>query len=389
MDFSEKSISINHVSPKILVTDLEGVKDQAQKVVFNNIKLTYDKKTWYLNSAGILDLLRITKENDKSELGLNKSAFENYVVALSQEINELPRGEVTEYSSDGKVTGFKITENGKELDAKSFSEGLKEAIFSQKTALAIPVKEVKSSDDPRKYGIFTLIGEGKSTYKGSAAGRVHNLSLAAERTSGVLVPPGGIYSLNKSVGEISAATGYNSAYIISNGRTVLGEGGGVCQTSTTLFRAILNAGLPIVMRYPHAYRVSYYEQDMPVGFDASVFQPSLDLQFKNDTPNYVLVQAYPDTANYALTFRIFGTSDGRSVEISKPVISNVSGAPAPLYQDDPTLPKGVVKQVDFAASGATVYFTRKVKNGDEVLFTDTFTSRYQPWKAIFLVGTKE
>ena len=115
----------------------------------------------------------------------------------------------------------------------------------------------------------------------------------------------------------------------------------------------------------------------------------MDLQFKNDTTNYVLVQSSVDTKTSTLYFKIYGTPDGRSVEITKPVVSNVIPAPEPQYQDDPTLPKGTVKQVDFAAPGANVYFTRTVKNGDKVLFKDTFSSRYQPWKAVYLVGTKE
>jgi len=77
------------------------------------------------------------------------------------------------------------------------------------------------------------------------------------------------------------------------------------------------------------------------------------------------------------------------VEISEPVITNQTPPPAPLYEDDPTLKKGVVQQVDFAAWGASSVFTRTVKKGDTVLFTETFSSRYQPWRAIYKVGTKE
>ena len=195
--------------------------------------------------------------------------------------------------------------------------------------------------------------------------------------------------MNNSVGPIDAAHGFQSAYIIKGGRTVLGEGGGVCQTSTTLFRAILNSGLPIVARYPHAYRVGYYEQDMPVGFDAAVFQPSWDFKFKNDTKAYVLVQSYVSTEESKITFKIYGTPDGRVVEISKPVITGQTPPPEPLYEDDPDLKKGVTVQVDFPAWGATSVFTRTVKRGDEVLFTDTFASKYQPWRAVFRVGTKK
>ena len=215
------------------------------------------------------------------------------------------------------------------------------------------------------------------------------MSLASERANGVLVPPNGIFSLNASIGEISGRTGYNSALIISGGRTVLGEGGGVCQTSTTVFRAALNAGLPIVMRYPHAYRVHYYEEDSKPGFDASIYQPTLDFQFKNDTPNYVLIQSSVDVPNVALNFKIYGTPDGRSVELTEPIITNQTPPPAPLYIDDPNLKKGITIQSDWATWGANVSFSRTVKRGGEILHTETFNTHYQPWRAVFQVGTKE
>jgi vancomycin resistance protein YoaR len=251
---------------------------------------------------------------------------------------------------------------------------------------------LKDSDMPsntEKFGIYALLGEGNSKFSGSSNARIHNLSLASERMNGVLVAPGGIFSLNSSIGEISGKTGYDTALIIQNGRTVLGEGGGVCQTSTTLFRAVLNAGLPVVMRYPHAYRVHYYEEDSPPGIDASIFQPTLDFQFKNDTPNYVVVQTYVDTKNLALSYKIYGTPDGRSVEMTKPVITSQTPPPAPLNIDDPTLAKGIKIQTDFPAWGASVYFTRTVKKGDQVVNTETFSTRYQPWRAVYRVGTKE
>ncbi|HZQ29900.1 MAG TPA: VanW family protein, partial [Patescibacteria group bacterium] len=174
----------------------------------------------------------------------------------------------------------------------------------------------------------------------------------------------------------------------ANGKTVLGDGGGVCQVSTTFFRALLNAGLPIVERHPHSYRVGYYEQDSPPGLDATIYYPSVDLKFRNDTGNYILIQTVVDYDNLRLTFNLYGTKDGREVSISNSVITNQTPAPPPLYQDDPTLPKGVIKQVDFEAAGADVYFTREVRKNGRVVLADKFVSNYQPWQAVFLRGTQ-
>ena len=169
---------------------------------------------------------------------------------------------------------------------------------------------------------------------------------------------------------------------------MLDDGGGICQVSTTIFRAALNAGLPIVSRTAHAYRVSYYEQKgFKAGFDATVWAPAVDLMFKNDTSHHILVQIVVDLPSAKIEVDLYGTSDGRRVELSEPVLSNFQPALPDKYQDHPTLPKGTVKQVDFAASGVTSVFKRKVFKDGLVIIDESFTSRFRPWQAIFLVGT--
>ena len=390
LDFSDKIMPVQIIEPEIIEKDVELFREAIEEIISEDLVINFEEKKWTLDSEKILNLIGFEKNEKEKRVKmiLDKSAFRDLANGLAAEVNESPKGEVV--STDGnKVLEFRITKEGKELDEEKFKEDLKSAIFDDRKNVSLVLKNVDDSSDKEKYGILSLIGEGTSHFAGSTAERIHNIILAAGNISGSLVPPGAVYSMNKSVGPIDYQHGFKSAFIIKGGRTVLGEGGGVCQTSTTLFRAILNSGLPIVSRYPHAYRVGYYEQDMPVGFDAAIFQPSWDFKFKNDTNAYVLIQAHSNLSENSLTFKIYGTPDGRSVEISEPVVTDQSPPPPPLYEDDPSLPKGVVRQVDYAAWGATATFTRTVRKGDTILFTDTFTSRYQPWRAIYKVGTKE
>jgi len=390
LDFSDKNILVQIVKPEITEKDIELFREIIEEIISEGLVINFEEKKWTLDSEKILNLIGFEKNEKEKRVKmiLDKSAFRDLANGLAAEVNESPKGEVV--STDGnKVLEFKIIKEGKELDEEKFKEDLKSAIFDDRKNVSLVLKNVDDFSDKEKYGILSLIGEGTSHFAGSTAERIHNIILAAGNISGSLVPPGAVYSMNKSVGPIDYQHGFKSALIIKGGRTVLGEGGGVCQTSTTLFRAILNSGLPIVSRYPHAYRVGYYEQDMPVGFDAAVFQPSWDFKFKNDTNAYVLIQAHSNLSENSLTFKIYGTPDGRSVEISEPVVTDQSPPPPPLYEDDPSLPKGVVRQVDYAAWGATATFTRTVRKEDTILFTDTFTSRYQPWRAVYKVGTKE
>lgn len=312
-------------------------------------------------------------------------------------INKKPVEAVFNFEN-GRVTEFRASENGRQVDKTLLNQevlskaGLVINNTNQKIVIIpIPVKILKptlTTDRVNKMGINELIGTGTSLFAGSIETRIYNVNLGASRVNGYLVKPGDTFSFAKAVGDVSNLTGYKQAYVIQNGKTVLGDGGGICQVSTTLFRAALNAGLPIVERHAHAYRVHYYEEDSAPGVDATVYVPSVDLKFKNDTGHYILIQSVIDLSQPRLTFMIYGTSDGRVVNQTDPIVTNVRPAPPDKFEDDPTLPVGTVKQVDFAAGGADASFTRTVTRNGKILYQDTFTSRYTPWQAIYLKGTK-
>jgi vancomycin resistance protein YoaR len=151
----------------------------------------------------------------------------------------------------------------------------------------------------------------------------------------------------------------------------------------------LAAGLPVIERRAHAYRVTYYEQNSPPGFDATVYSPTTDFKFINDTPAYILIQAKADNQASTLEVELWGTNDGRVATTTKPIITDQSPPPPDLYQDDPTLRAGQIKQVDWKAFGAKVKFDYHVERHGEVLTHKTFSSNYRPWQAVFLRGTKQ
>lgn len=318
------------------------------------------------------------------------------IAPLQKKINVKPIEALFRFENN-RVQAFRPSSDGKEVDIVILKGNIIQAFSSanqvtQTMTLPIPITITKpkvTTENVNDMGIKELIGSGTSLFQHSIENRIFNISLASSRIDGILIAPGKTFSATSTIGDISAATGYKQAYVITNGKTVLGDGGGVCQVSTTLFRAALNAGLPIVERHPHAYRVGYYEQDSLPGIDAAIYHPTVDLKFKNDTGHYILIQRIFDPIEQRLTFNLYGTSDNRQTIISKPVILSQSPAPEPLYQDDPTLPKGEIKQVDFAAAGANVYFTREVKKDGKIILSDKFTSNYRPWQAVFLRGTKE
>ncbi|OGJ39211.1 MAG: hypothetical protein A3A82_00190 [Candidatus Pacebacteria bacterium RIFCSPLOWO2_01_FULL_47_12] len=245
----------------------------------------------------------------------------------------------------------------------------------------------RSLAETNQLGINERIGLGTSHYAHSIPNRIHNVALTTGKISLALVPPGKEFSFNKTLGEVSSKTGFRSAYVIKNGQTQLGDGGGVCQVSTTLFRAVLNAGLKITRRLPHSYRVSYYELDNKPGIDATVYAGETDFRFTNDTDHYILVYGEADSTNLSMKIELYGTSDGRTSEIVDHVTWDPHPPLPPQYIPTTALPAGKLQQVDWSAPGISAKFTNIVKDKDgKEIHHDTFTSVYRPWAAKFLQG---
>jgi vancomycin resistance protein YoaR len=220
---------------------------------------------------------------------------------------------------------------------------------------------------------------------------MQNIEAAAKQYHGILVAPGETFSMGEHLGDVSLDNGFAEALIIYGGRTIKGVGGGVCQVSTTLFRAVFNAGFPIVERTPHAYRVSYYEQiaggsvdQTLAGLDATVYFPLVDFKFTNDSPYWILMETYMGSGS--LTWKFYSTNDGRTVTWETTGPTNVVSAPSPQFEENPELKKNEMKQVDWAANGADVNVTRTVWKNGAVYFQDTVVTHYEPWQAICQYG---
>lgn len=266
--------------------------------------------------------------------------------------------------------------------------------------LRLNVTEPKVADDATaaQLGITQLVSAQTTYFYGSSAPRLQNIQAAAANFHGVLVAPGETFSMGKYLGDISLDNGYAEALIIYGGRTIKGVGGGVCQVSTTLFRAAFFGGFPINERSAHAYRVSYYEQRANgsidprlAGFDATVYFPLVDFKFTNDTPHWLLMETYFNGSARTLTWKLYSTSDGRTVTYDTTGPLNVAPAPSPVIQVNEELNEGETKQVDWAADGADVTINRIVMRDGTIYFADKFQTHYEPWRAVceYGPGTKE
>lgn len=340
------------------------------------------------------------------------TAFVSTQIAPTVEV--APQDVTITRDESGAIAFVGTATDGIDIDYDTLTHLVNLALAENLTTVEIPTittkGRVNAPPDLQALGIKELIAAGYSGFKSSPPGRRHNIGVAIKRFNGLLVQPGETFSFGEHLGEVDGSTGYVKELVIREGETIPEYGGGVCQVSSTLFRAILFGGFPIVERHPHSYAVTYYAYPLGWGLDATVYPPAVDLKFKNDMGTAILMQAWAE-GNEA-TFKFYGTKDGRTVTMDGPYITDRRPAPPPITVQTDTLPAGVKEKKDTAHNGFTATWYRTVtypmghlaatsatapgvtvslSNRDAaasppLILKDTIISPYIPWPERWLVG---
>ncbi len=227
-----------------------------------------------------------------------------------------------------------------------------------------------------------LLGSATTTFWGSSADRIHNIALGAKRVSSITVEPGEEYSFLEHLGDVSLATGYKKELVISAGSTRKEAGGGICQVSTTLFRAAVDAGLPITERTGHGYIVGYYGP----GLDATIYGPWRDLKFMNDTGNPITITS--TVAGGEINFAITGIPDGRIATTSKMKVSDVKPPPPPIYISDFSLELGKKWCPETPVRGMKTEIMYTIIRPDGSVDEQLFKTNYKAWGKKCYMGVK-
>ncbi|MBX3013250.1 MAG: VanW family protein [Caldilineaceae bacterium] len=322
----------------------------------------------------------------RDPIQLDEATLRQQLTTWAQQLDIQPQDARLRFNAaTGGITVIQQSQMGRQLDIEATFAAAREALLNQSSQAQLVMVEAAPAVDMNRVaemGIRELVASGTSYFQGSSAARVHNIVVAAEKFEGLVIPPGGIFSFNEGVEDVSAANGFEDSLIIWGDQTATGVGGGVCQVSTTVFRAAYNAGLPIVERYNHGYVVSWYGEP---GLDATIYTPTVDFRFRNDTGAYLLIDPVVDASSGVLTFNLYGTKPNRQVTVGAPQQRDIKEPSPPEYRVDAAMAAGQQKQVEWEQRGMTVSVTRTiVENG--TTRTDTITSHYQPWRAVYLVA---
>ena len=250
--------------------------------------------------------LELNKEyNIKLNVTYNESKLSEQLSYIQRDINKQVKQATIEISDNGQMIATKSKE-GLEVDIISLKEQIYDMIKNKDIKnINLPVKIIKPIITTEQVkSINTILGQFSTSFN-EYSSRGTNIYIAAKSTSDILIMPGDTFSYNKSTGARTWSNGYKTAKVIVNGKYVNGEGGGVCQVSTTIYNAALISGLEIQEVHNHTYPSHY----VPKGRDAAVSYGYIDLKFKNNFAHPIYIKNI--VSNGAITSKIYGCSQDR------------------------------------------------------------------------------
>ena len=372
--------------------DLNAARERLAQALSQSVQVTLGGAYWTLppGELGRFVSQRVDPTKRGAEafsLSLDRSGLAAWLEErLAPQINREPEDAVVGWNGE-RVVSVEESVDGVVLKPEPLAELVEQSFFGDHKPAPAPVTVTKPMIDSGNLdglGVVTLLGTGTSNYSGSSDGRATNVEVGAQLLNGTLVPPRGEFSFNGAIGVINEENGFVEAQVIDGERIGKDIGGGICQVSTTVFRAAFLAGMPITEWWPHRYRIPFYEYDgWPPGLDASILQPSEDpstwgdFRFENPSDHWLLIESW--TNGVQVVVNIYGADLGYRVETDGPRY----GAKYQILPDeevvDPELEPGTISWTELAEEGQEVGHYRWVydRNGN-LLWERNFYTKYYP-----------
>jgi vancomycin resistance protein YoaR len=368
-------------APPVTEAMLEPVARRARIALSAPVVLEGTKRRWRLSRQRLAQLLLLPSDGAK-RLAISGPRAMAYFDALAERVGKPPVDAQFVPSGDG--IQVVASRNGTELDVAKTAQALLRAATSRTNRVAGVVVARAVPDRTTKEALAMGIDRRMSSYKTWNSGtwdRITNLRLGVLALDDTLVPPGGTFSLNEAIGERTVERGFRPAPVIIGTRYEEEVGGGTSQVATTVFNAAWEAGLNITERNPHSLYIDRYQ----LGRDATVYWPSLDLEFVNDTKSWVLVKGIVEGDGIRVS--IYG-GERRRVESSTGT-RVVTGSPPVRRVKDPTMPVGTTVVEEYGSSPSRTSVTRTVYGADgTVLREETWNTSYRGEARVVRVGTK-
>ena len=307
------------LEPQINTAEAESAVDKAREAMSGEMAFTAQGNRWTLSPADVGGTLDITRQDGTILVSLNKDRMSEALAGIYDDIEVTPVEAGYDFAADGSVI-VTPSRTGQSIEYNDLLANIESGVFEGQREYELPVitstpqytTEKLEAQKPTE-----LMGSYKTDYKATTdqgAERVANLEIASDAVSGTFVAPGDTFSMVDHVQDQN----YEDAHVIVESKEEIAEGGGLCQVTSTLYNAVLYAGLPVVERKPHDTQLPYIRPGMDATVwygDTSTTADDTDMKFKNTTDGYVLVQEYVDDDGYMYA-NVYGVPDNVEVQMS-------------------------------------------------------------------------
>ena len=323
-DAGELALPIEAITlaPATTSAQLLPIRDRLRELAARPLRVVAGEQSWTLDPS---TLVRFDEAAGAEGVRPDAAAIDAQLDPAANALLILPRPSRLEREGE-RVRALVAGLPGRELDRPAATALIGKAIVAADRQVELPLREVAPPPgEIEQLGLLAELGRGELqfvTY--SSSNRDANVLAGGRDINGILVAPGEEFSFNTTVGWIGEEKGYQWGEAIENGAVVPAIGGGICQVSTTVFRAAFWSGLPIVERHNHMWRLPWYEVDAPAGMDATIAIGGPDFRFRNDTNGHILIKVETDLLNKRQTVILLGTPDGRRVEM-QPITNGNTG----------------------------------------------------------------
>ncbi len=368
--------------PSVTAEELEPTLDQVRTALSAPVRFGWKDAHWLVQPRELAELMQLPADG-RVKLAVGGRVADRYFGVLSRAVNRKPRAASFAIAPDGEHVRVVPSAVGRAVDVpKSAKALLAGALATDRREGELVVSAVQpklTTAGARRMKVTRVLASFTTAYSGSYD-RIQNLRLAAKLIDGTRIAPGASFSFNEVVGPRTAKRGFRIAPTIVEGEYEDALGGGVSQVATTTFNAAWEAGLDITQRSAHSLYISRY----PLGRDATVNYPDVDLKFKNDTKNWIVMRG--QSGDTGITISLLGAPTNRRV-VSEAGELRVTGPPEVESTPDPTLLEGEQVVEDLGEPSRSVTVVRIVYRGDEVLARETWTTSYKSEPKIVRVGT--
>jgi len=391
------ALKTREIAPRLTDAAVADARARIESMLQGPLTLEIEKKQYVWMPEEIALMLDIGRVPQNSTSDTIAVALNPYQVGrrVRQIADETGRGSVNPRVdwNNGDLRILKPGKPGLRLDETQAIAAIGAAITSPDRVLALPVREVDpqvTEANLHTLGINELVSLGRSDFTGSAEYRINNIGVGMGILNGILIAPGEEFSFNNNIGSIDARNGFVEGYAIIQDRTQLEFGGGICQDSTTLFRAAFWAGLPITERWGHSFYISWYDKyglgsaGNGPGLDATIFTGGPDLKFMNDTGHWLLMQSTSNPRTGVAEVALYGTKPNRTITLDQSIRKCIPAPPNPKFVTDPKQPYGTSRQSDHARGGMTIDVYRTITENGVRKPPELFQTTFRAWPNIYV-----